>query len=313
MANGINSNVSSQNDSKTRLDCVPKEKWNKMRWTNKKLDVVCMSKDYEVDTAPKEIAEFPFTFKYNHMGDTTIMDIDEKKRTITIEISLLSTWYDERTKAVFSDNSGSIWLPPLTTGKKSAIWNPFNLLEIRKLKKREYMLDPIIAKLGFMGSEVFNKYSKILSADTLLADEDSLVWSDIQWRVTVSCLFKFRDFPFDEHKCSLEMVLPFSNITVYNYPGEDIMINELHGFDIQSQKIGTSTRYDWVQEFHVTTFGLDVHIKRQISTYILQYYLPSITVVITSSISFIIPLSAIPGRVALVVTQFLTLTNIFIH
>ena len=30
-------------------------------------------------------------------------------------------------------------------------------------------------------------------------------------------------------------------------------------------------------------------------------------------ISFIIPLSSIPGRVALVVTQFLTLTNIFIH
>ena len=38
-----------------------------------------------------------------------------------------------------------------------------------------------------------------------------------------------------------------------------------------------------------------------------------IAIVVVAQISFIIPMSAIPGRVALVVTQFLTLTNIFIH
>ena len=60
-------------------------------------------------------------------------------------------------------------------------------------------------------------------------------------------------------------------------------------------------------------FGVEVEMKRQLSGYIYQYYLPSITIAIASSISFIIPLTAIPGRVALVGTQFLTLTNIFIH
>ena len=41
--------------------------------------------------------------------------------------------------------------------------------------------------------------------------------------------------------------------------------------------------------------------------------MPCIAIVIATSFSFIIPLSAIPGRVALIVTQFLTLTNIFIN
>ena len=36
-------------------------------------------------------------------------------------------------------------------------------------------------------------------------------------------------------------------------------------------------------------------------------------IVVVSFISFLVPLTAIPGRIALVVTQFLTLTNMFIH
>ena len=132
-------------------------------------------------------------------------------------------------------------------------------------------------------------------------------------KVTFSCEFDFSPYPFDKHECRLGMKLPFGNITVYYVTGKPIMTDKLHGLNVTSQMIRSYAPYDNLQELQFTAFGLDVQIKRHISTYILQYYLPSITVVITSSISFIIPLSAIPGRVALVVTQFLTLTNIFIY
>ena len=59
--------------------------------------------------------------------------------------------------------------------------------------------------------------------------------------------------------------------------------------------------------------GFDVTLARMIQPYLFQYYFPSIAIVVVSQISFIIPLSAIPGRIGLIVTQFLTLTNIFIH
>ena len=59
--------------------------------------------------------------------------------------------------------------------------------------------------------------------------------------------------------------------------------------------------------------GFNIKIDRIISPFLFKYYLPCFAIVAASQISFIIPLSAIPGRVALMVTQFLTLTNLFIY
>ena len=43
----------------------------------------------------------------------------------------------------------------------------------------------------------------------------------------------------------------------------------------------------------------------------MKYYLPSAAIVIASQISFIIPMTAIAGRTALLATLFLALINIF--
>ena len=109
------------------------------------------------------------------------------------------------------------------------------------------------------------------------------------------------------------MRLPFNwNLSLYIEDEHTDKYNAA-GFEIQSHVFGPDKYYDKLLAMHWTSFGVSVDAKRQVSKYILQYYLPAITIVIASSVSFIIPLSAMPGRVALVVTQFLTLTNIFIH
>ena len=58
---------------------------------------------------------------------------------------------------------------------------------------------------------------------------------------------------------------------------------------------------------------INIYLHRDIKKYLFQYYLPSAIIVFVSQTSFVIPLSAIPGRISLVVTQFLALTNIFIN
>lgn len=63
----------------------------------------------------------------------------------------------------------------------------------------------------------------------------------------------------------------------------------------------------------INDYGFDIELRRLVQPYIFQYYFPSAAIVAVSHISFIIPLNSIPGRVGLVVTQFLTLTNIFIY
>ena len=58
--------------------------------------------------------------------------------------------------------------------------------------------------------------------------------------------------------------------------------------------------------------GFNITMKRVQQPYLLKYYLPCIAIVTVTQISFYIPPDAIPGRIALLVTQFLTLTNLFI-
>ena len=58
--------------------------------------------------------------------------------------------------------------------------------------------------------------------------------------------------------------------------------------------------------------GFNITMKRVQQPYLLKYYLPCVAIVVVTQISFYIPPDAIPGRVALLVTQFLTLTTLFI-
>ena len=199
---------------------------------------------------------------------------------------------------VFYNNVGIILLPPSTTKEKPDIWTPFQHLEIPSLKERKYILDPIISK---------NRLMAIKQPYT------SFVWSQISWRITVVCPFDFSSFPFDEQRCSLTMILPFGwNLTVPNIKNQTLKYVK-DGFEIETRPFDYFRIHDDNLDWHSLFFGIKVTFKRKLSKYIFQYYLPSITIVIASSVSFIIPLSAIPGRVALMGTQFLTLTNIFIN
>ena len=305
-----NNNTSSDNDLKNEFGCLPLEKWNLMRVNYEAVKLVCVSDDYEIGRKPNEIAMNPI---FVELEKIRIVDIDENKKTITMDIRLLCFWRDERIKAVFPKNSGVVMLPPVTSIEKPEVWNPFQWLEFGNLIDRRFILDPIAMKIGLGGSQTANTILGFASATHFLPDNSSFVWSQINWRVTVSCSFNFSTFPFDEHSCYLLMRLPFDwNLTLY---AEDEHTDKYiaAGFEIQSHVFGPYKDYDQLLAMHWTFFGVSVDAKRQVSKYILQYYLPAITIVIASSVSFIIPLSAIPGRVALVGTQFLTLTNIFIH
>ena len=303
-------NTSMDDYLKDKFGCLPLGKWNVMEVSHDAVNLVCVSNDYEPKQKPKEIASNPIFVDFEK---NRIVEIDENKKTITMEIQLMCSWRDERIKAAFPENLGIMMLPPVMSMENPEIWNPFQWLEFDSLKERKFILDPIAMKIGLGGSQTANTILGFASATHFLPDNSSVVWSQINWRVTVSCSFNFSTFPFDEHSCYLLMRLPFDwNLTLY---AEDEHTDKYiaAGFEIQSHVFGPFKDYDKLLAMHWTFFGVSVDAKRQVSKYILQYYLPAITIVMASSVSFIIPLSAIPGRVALVGTQFLTLTNIFIH
>lgn len=81
------------------------------------------------------------------------------------------------------------------------------------------------------------------------------------------------------------------------------------------------TSYQASNFFTSTTFvndtngaiGVDITMSRDIQSFVLKYYVTCIAIVILSNFSFVFPLTDVSGRVGLLVTLFLTLTNLFIY
>ena len=75
----------------------------------------------------------------------------------------------------------------------------------------------------------------------------------------------------------------------------------------------SETEEDGIDEKGSAFVGLKYKMKRVLSPFVFQYFLPAAAIVFVSDISFVIPSSATPGRVGLLATLFLTLTNLFIN
>lgn len=314
-------NVLSEDRLKEEFGCNPPEKWDLMKKIKIGIAVrnVCISKEYQVNEAPK--MDNPTTV-VNIFHDIKVLEVDEIKKTITINIWMWSIWEDPRIKAKLSNIDAIIMLPPITK-HAPIIWHPFLSTYIVNLKKLDYIYDPIIIKFLVLFSSQNQKYLSLKLNPQYLTNvfppNTTLVFAAQRFDVILSCDFNFSSYPLDHQTCPFRIISDIVQpLKLYYSP--DVQTNrpsskqhEFQGFDITRVLVGSSLDYNGVYGNETTTFGIDIKMNRQIAAYVYQYYLPCIAIVVGSGMSFIVPLSEIPGRVVLVVTQFLTLTNIFIH
>ena len=154
--------------------------------------------------------------------------------------------------------------------------------------------------------------------------------------VTISCDFLYRAYPMDEQHCelrmgsishgrNLEFVLwskvpgvAFHDSKFDSPPPETF---DMKGFHMTVEKTTDNFTYctsdsmkkiKLCKEKHIQHVVFDIQMKRLFQPFFMHYYAPCIAIVLVTQTSFIIPPDCIPGRVALLVTQFLTLVNIFI-
>ena len=142
----------------------------------------------------------------------------------------------------------------------------------------------------------------------------SIIWAYKHWKADISCEFNLRSYPMDTQNCRFEQTTFWSTLLLHQGDNMGIWKYNRNGFYITISYTGALVQFDEpFQDITNNTFGFDITLERMVQPFLYQYYLPCMAIVLVSQISFIIPLTSIPGRVALVVTQFLTLTNIFIH
>ena len=307
---GTNENNLNVDNPKINLTCDVSKNWDVLNHNSHFVKNVCISNDYNIDIEPDEEH---LTHLHIMFPNIKVVNVDETKKKITIDITAVSIWEDKRVRIIGSKDNRGVRLPSTTKGDSTpVIWNPFFTARISRLKKVRYIFDPTTIQMSIIP----RKLASGLLKSHITSAKPFLLGSRIDWSATISCVFDFSSFPFDRNNCLLEIIFLNSNVTVHNnQPYGPEKMDRKHsseGFDISIEPLKPISMDDPILGVKMHNITFSIAMKRQVGKYIYQYYIPCIAIVTASSFSFIIPLSAIPGRVALMVTQFLTLTNIFI-
>ena len=231
-----------------------------------------------------------------------VRNVDSKAQTISIDLTLTMKWLDPniKSKNLEEKKDGEIIL---SQNSIKDMWIPD--LMIKNLTSYRYE------------DEWKVRNSKILvrhESNQLKGSNSSHPNVEITYGIKASiyCRFDHSKYPFDEQRCNLTLGSnSFGAIFVLeNY--DEIGIGNLT-YIASSFHVSTNFFDDKRHTFGNNTIGITFIMTHSTITFLFKYYLPCNAIVIISMLSFTIPLSAIPGRIALLVTQFLTLTNLFIY
>jgi hypothetical protein len=214
-------------------------------------------------------------------------------------------WFDPNIKTNFSQadiENGGITLAQRLN--EYQIWTPdwfifelrnFKTLESQRIKSLIILPEQMLTDLRALN------YTR----------KRTLVEMKTEIKTTVYCNFYHREYPLDNQTCEVRFGSRSLGaiFTLYD-PNETSHAEtryEAAQFDMAvkffDEKINSGNN----------TIGIDIKMTRILDPFIWKYYIPCTTIVLVSSLSFAIPVTAIPGRVALLVTQFLTLINLFIY
>ena len=252
--------------------------------------------------------ESPYGFNDTHilsvnLQTAKVLDIDEANDKLTVHVSQHLFWFDHRIRANFMELPKNISIIKLSPDNIFKIWHPeldlytLNLLNWRSLYEPNLYKDIVV-------QEDENKTKEY---------PELIAWKD--WRATIHCEFDFTSFPFDTQICNFIQTIDSNSMTKLEYFSE--LTNDKYtavGFEIEitvDEKYYENDTYS--SSATKKEIGFNITLRRIVSPYLYQCYLPCAAIVAVSQVSFMIPSESIPGRISLIATQFLTLTNIFIY
>ena len=262
----------------------------------------CIPKTYQKDLVPEK----GVTKVYTTIEKQKVRQIHDNENMLSLDLTLTMRWMDPLIKTNFTEEekqNGGIVLRSTNWRK---LWTPHQI----------YVYDNNIPK-----------YAYLIKSVTLLGDKEAnqhyisikhekqrktIVELIMDTTTTFYCNYDFSSFPMDTHACEFRFgSRGVSGAPFVLYDPEKIYHNKTNynaaNFDM-SVKF-----YDEKRNTGLNKVGLNIMMVRVLKPFVMKYYLPCVAIVFVSQLSFIIPLSAIPGRIALLVTLFLALTNIFMH
>ena len=265
---------------------------------------VCLPKGYNLGEVPTIPIEVLTIFEINN-----IREINDKKMTVTFEFYQEMTWIDNRIQTNLSEDLMKLGGMPLTSNQLKHIWTPGLWVQSLFDFELRSVFEPSV------GLYVHKKTKcQVVNCNATNETDDGILQTAVTFnfeaRATVFCNFQYFQYPLDTQTCDFVMSSA--------YPFPDIVM-----FRLAHAEFGTTFNNSNTDDFVLDIKFNSIHngfsgisfvltLQRRLLPYIMRYYLPCVAMVIVSFINFLISLDSIPARVALLVTLFLTVTNILI-
>ena len=266
---------------------------------------VCIGKDYNQYFPPDDGA----TKVYSTIIDPEVRHVDAKKKTISLDFTLTMQWLDSGIQTSLANRKNTEAKITLGPNAIEKIWSPDLHISNRQSFKVKDEWASLITTQIRIGTNINH-----LDGQNNTKYELSIPTIEMKYNVktTVYCKgWSYIKYPMDDQTCNVTFgsasassvftLLQESNS--YNNRNIDRAVN----FDIKLEY------FDQNKNDGSNSVGIQIKMQRVKMSFVLKYYAPCIAIVLVSEIGFIIPVTAIPGRIGLLVTQFLTLINLFIH
>ena len=247
---------------------------------------VCIPRGYIKGEAPKSPTIVNTKIEINN-----IREVNDKKMRITIDFYQELSWRDNRITTILPSNGSSV----LNNNLINRIWKPD--LWIKNLF--DFKLRGVLEPTGgfTIKDQTFNQ------------ERNTLINYNMEAQATIYCNFNFLKYPMDTQFCEfiIDAAYPQTNVVR--------VIFELGLFGVTNNNFNLddfAINVTFKNETGQTGIYSIIKLERQVLPFIIRYYLPCIAIITVSLMNFLISVDSIPARTALLVTQFLTLTNILI-
>lgn len=226
-----------------------------------------------------------------------VLSINDKDYSITFGLYFSVEWVEPRLNL-----SSDVW------GHSGDSLVPVNL----ELMKNLWIPNIFIYNLkSFRTIDVLSKLAG------LWIDAKKRIYYSQATHITFICPMVFDAFPLDTQICkfqvgsySYDMSRMEFDVSTLGYIQKTQSIILDYAINIKKLKPNDQI-FDSGALGNFSLAGFEMTLERHFTSYIITYYLPSGLFVVVSWISFLIPPDIVPGRMALLITLFLVLVNIF--
>jgi len=228
-----------------------------------------------------------------------VSNVNDKAQSISVSMYFGVSWFEPRLKI---NTSAEDWTETKMGPPDEVNVSPETL---------KYLWYP---ELEIYGLEKFNLHRVLKEMSGVRIIKNQTIHYELRVVITISCQMTFDSYPLDSHIC------PFQ-IGSYYGTMKTVTCSSYFEFNQERQRslqhfiniTPLESKYENVTlpSGSYAACGFQVQLDRMRMQNIIQVYLPSTMFVMVSWVSFLIKPEVVPGRMALLITLFLVLTNIF--